>query len=105
MALLDRFNKQPAEIKKYQIDYSEWLATGATVSTVSTAVTLLNPAAGDVGEPTLTVGTTQIIGSGTIFEYFLSSGTDAKKYKVTFQADTSDFQKVESEIEFRLEDI
>jgi hypothetical protein len=28
MALLDRFDKQPTEIKKYQIDYSEWLPTG-----------------------------------------------------------------------------
>lgn len=103
MALLDRFNKQPAEIKKYQIDYSEWLATGETITAVSTAVTLINAAADDVGEPTLTVGTTQIL-SGTAFEYYLSSGTDGKRYKITFQADTSDSQKVESEIEFKVTD-
>lgn len=103
MALLDRFNKQPAEIKKYQIDYSEWLATGETVTSVVTAVTLLNPAADDVGEPTLTVGTTQIVG-GTVYEYYMSSGTDGKRYKVTFQASTSDSQTVESEIEFKVTD-
>lgn len=104
MALLDRFKKQPAEIKKYQIDYSEWLATGETVSSVGTAVTLLNPASGDVGEPTLTIGTTQIVG-GTVFEYYVSSGTDGKRYKVTFQASTSDSQTVESEIEFKVSDV
>jgi len=103
MALLDRFVKQPAEIKKYQIDYSEWLPTGETVTSVVTAVTVLNPADGDVGEPTLTIGTTQIVG-GTVYEYYVSSGTDGKRYKVTYQASTSDSQTVESEIEFKVTD-
>lgn len=104
MALLDRFNKQPNEIKKYQVDYSEWLATGETVSSVPTSVTLLNPATGDVGEPTLTVGSTQIVG-GNVFEYYVSSGTDGKRYKITFQASTTDSQTVESEVEFKVKDI
>jgi len=103
MALLDRFTKQPLEIKKYQIDYSEWLATGETVNGVATQVELLNPASGDVGEPTLTVGTTQVVG-GTVFEYYMSSGTDGKRYKVTFLATTTDTQTVESEIEFKVND-
>lgn len=103
MTLLDRFLKQPAEIKKYQIDYSEWLATGETVDSVVTAVTLLNPASGDVGEPALTIGTTAI-NAGTVFQYYVSAGTDGKRYKVTFQASTSDSQTVESEIEFKVSD-
>jgi len=103
MTLLDRFIKQPAEIKKYQIDYSEWLATGETVTSVVTAVTLLNPATDDVGEPTMTIGTTQIVG-GNVYEYYVSAGTDGKRYKVTFQASTSDTQTVESEIEFKVRD-
>lgn len=104
MTLLDRFRKQPAEIKKYQINYLEWLPTSITITTVTTAVTLLNPEADDVGEPTLTVGATAVIG-GTMYEYYLSSGTDKKNYKITFQADTSDSQKIESEIEFKVNDI
>ena len=104
MTLLDRFNKQPAEIKKYQIDYSEWLPTSINIVTVTTVVTLKNPAAGDVGEPTLTVGATAVIG-GTMYEYYLSSGTDKKNYKITFQANTNDAQKIESEIEFKVNDI
>jgi hypothetical protein len=103
MTLLDRFIKQPAEIKKYQIDYSEWLATGATVDSVVTAVTVINPADDDVGEPTMSIGTTQIVG-GNVYEYYVSSGTDGKRYKVTFQASTSDSQTVESEIEFKVRD-
>lgn len=103
MTLLDRFIKQPADIKKYQIDYSEWLATGETVLSVVTAVTLLNPADTDVGEPTMTIGTTQIVG-GTVYEYYVSLGTDGKRYKVTFQASTSDSQTVESEVEFKVTD-
>jgi hypothetical protein len=62
----------------------------------------LNPAATDVGEPTLTVGTTAI--NDDIYDYFLSLGTDAKRYKITFLADTSDSQRVESEIEFKVND-
>ena len=104
MALLDRFNKQPAEVKVYQIDYSEWLSTGETITNVDTTVELLNPETGDVGEPTLSIGTNQIVGSGTIFEYYVESGTDGKNYKVTFQADTSNLQLQESEIEFKVRD-
>ena len=105
MALLDRFKKQPDEIKKYQIDYSEWLVTGQTITSVSTVIEILNPASDDVGEPTLAIGITQVIAAGTIFEYFLSLGTDRNRYKLTFQADTSDIQKVESEIEFKVNDL
>ena len=104
MTLLDRFNKQPAEIKKYQIDYSEWLPQAITITLVTTAVKLLNPASSDVGEPTLTISATSIIG-GSMYEYYVSAGTDKKKYKVTFQADTNDAQKIESEIEFKVNDI
>lgn len=103
MALLDRFDKQPDEVKIYQIDYSQWLASGETVSSVTPTVELLNPESGDVGEPTLTVGTTQIL-SGNTYEYFMSSGTDGKNYKVTFLASTSLAQVQESEIEFKVRD-
>lgn len=104
MTLLDRFNKQPDEIKKYQIKYAEWLPTAITVSTVTTVVTLLNPASGDTGEPTLTVGPTNII-AGTLYEYYVNAGTDKKRYKITFKAVTNDAQTIESEIEFRVNDI
>lgn len=104
MTILDRFLKQPAEIKRYQIDYTEWLATSEGIVSVVEVVTLLNPAAGDVGEPTLTIDTTQIYAGGKIYEYYANGGTDGKRYKVTFQATTSEAQVVESEIEFKVKD-
>ena len=104
MTLLDKFKKQPDEVKRYQIDYSEWLPSGVSVTSVGTVVLLKNPASGDVGEPTLTVGATNII-SGTLYEYYLSSGTDKKEYKITFLASTNDAQIVESEIEFKVNDL
>lgn len=104
MALLDKFKKQPDEIKKYQINYSEWLGESETVTMVATAVELINPEASDVGEPTLLVGATAVIG-GTMFEYYLSLGTDKKRYKITFLADTTESQRVESEIEFKVDDL
>ena len=103
MTVLDRFHKQPDEIKKYQVTYAEWLADGETVTNVDTEVSVVNPAASDVGEPTLTIGTTSIPG-GTVFQYYVSSGTDGKTYKVTFKASTSDAQLVEGEIEFKVSD-
>lgn len=103
MTLLDRFNKQPAEAKKYQIDYSEWLATSETITSVVTSVALVNSASGDVGEPTLTLSYEAVV-DGTVFQYYVNSGTDGKKYKVTFQANTSDSQTLESEIEFKVND-
>ncbi len=103
MTLLDKFIKQPDEVKRYQIEYDEWLSTGEAIVSVVTAVTLLNPVAGDVGEPTMTIGTTAIIGT-TVYEYYVSAGTDGKRYKVTFQATTDAAQIVESEIEFKVKD-
>ncbi len=104
MALLDKFLKQPDENKKYQIDYSEWLAVGQTITSVAPTIALINAEAGDVGEPTLVIDNTNIIG-GTLYEYFASVGTDAKRYKVTFLATASNAEIQESEIEFKVDDI
>lgn len=104
MALLDRFKKQPNDNLKYHIDYSAWLPTGVSVSNaVVSNIDVLNPASTDVGEPTLSITSPTIIG-GTVIEYFASSGTDGKTYKVTFLSTMTDTQELESEIEFRVTD-
>jgi hypothetical protein len=105
MAVLDRFNKQPDEVKKYQIDYSAWLSTGVAISSSSQVITILNPASSDVGEPTLTISATAIIANGTGYQYYISGGTDGKRYKVTFLTNTADSQTLESEIEFTVSDV
>jgi hypothetical protein len=104
MALLDRFKKQPSDNLKYNIDYSAWLPSGVSVSnSVVSSIDVVNPASTDVGEPTLTISSPVIVG-GTIVQYFASSGTDGKTYKVTFLATMTDTQALESEIEFRVTD-
>lgn len=105
MALLDRFQKQPSDNLKYNIDYSEWLPTGVTLSNaVVAAVTVLNPASSDVGEPTLSISAPVLAGADKV-QYFASSGTAGKIYKVTFQATMSDSQILESEVEFKVNDV
>lgn len=105
MALLDRFQKQPSDNLKYHIDYSDWLPVGVTLNNaVVTAVDVLNPAGTDVGEPTLSISAPVVIGSDK-FQYFASGGTNGKVYKATFQATMSDSQILESEIEFKVNDV
>jgi hypothetical protein len=105
MAVLDRFKKQPSDNFKYHIDYSEWLPTGVNVaSSLVAGITVLNPASTDVGEPTLAITAPVVVGNDKI-QYFASSGTDGKRYKVTFQTLMSDTQLVESEIEFKVNDV
>ena len=104
MAILDRFKKQPTDNLKHTIDYSSWLPTGVTVSSViASSIDVLNPAASDVGEPTLLISAPSVVG-GDIVEYNARLGTDGKRYKVTFQATMSDAQVLESEIEFKVKD-
>lgn len=105
MAVLDRFKKQPADNLIHSIDYSSWLPSGVTVSScVVDSIEILNPAASDVGEPTLTISTPSVSG-GNVVTYYADVGTDGKKYKVTFQATMSDAQILESEIEFKVNDV
>jgi hypothetical protein len=105
MALLDRFQKQPSDNLKYHIDYSDWLPVGVTLNgAVVTSIDTLNPASTDVGEPTLSVSSPVVVDSEK-FQYFASGGTSGKLYKVTFQATMSDSQVLESEIEFKVNDV
>lgn len=105
MALLDRFQKQPSDNLKYHIDYVDWLPVGVTLSSaVVSSVVVLNPASTDVGEPTLSI-TAPVVVDNTKFEYFASSGTSGKVYKATFQATMSDSQILESEVEFKVNDV
>lgn len=99
--LLDRFNKQPAERKEYEIDFSDWLAEDAVISSVDSSVSLLG--SGDASEPTLAVEDPSI-DSGAVYQYFVSGGTDRKQYKVTFLVTFSDGQIGEWEVEYRVQD-
>lgn len=64
------FIKQPADNLDYDFDFSQWLATGDTLS--SSVVT---------SDPGITLGTK--IQSATNIKQFVSGGTDGQEYKVS----------------------
>ena len=64
------FNKQPAEVLDYDIDLTEWIASGDTVTGTTVSA--------DAG---LTVTVSN--GTTTIPKIWCSSGTDGTTYKVT----------------------
>lgn len=88
---LGRFTKQPAERKRYSIDYSDWLDTGETISTATFAVAptgALEVDAYTIGSPATSV------------VFFVNGGTSGVTYKVTVTITTSGGQIKEDEILF-----
>lgn len=99
--ILDRKEKQPAEVKDYPIDYSAWLAEisgGDTiVSATAVAVCLDDPA-----DTALIVD--KVVVSSTSIAVWLSAGTANKRYKVTVSVITVGGRKDESEFIIKLKD-
>lgn len=87
---LARFAKQPAERKRYTIDYSDWLDTGETISLVAFTVS-----------PTgLEIDAYSIAVSGTSVAFFANYGVNGTAYTVTVTITTSGGQIKEDEILF-----
>lgn len=96
--ILATYEKQPAEVKDYDIDYTQWLSPaedvldGVTAVVSSTAET----------SPTLVVDLVQ----HTVYvaKIWLSGGTPGVRYKVTVQAQTVGGRLDESELIFNVKD-
>lgn len=99
--ILDRKEKQPAEVKDYPIDYSQWLAEisgGDTLaSAIATAVCTT-----DATNTALVVN--QVVVSNTALSVWLSSGTDGQTYKVTVTATTAGGRVDQSEFIVKVRD-
>lgn len=99
--ILDRKEKQPAEVKDYPIDYSEWLAeiaAGDTIaSAVAAAVCTSTPA-----DTALVVN--QVVLSNTAVTVWLSAGTANEKYKVTVTVTTTGGRIDQSEFIVKVKD-
>lgn len=90
---LGNFPKAPAERKRYTIDYTDWLDTGETISTVTFGVTptgtgALGIDAYSIGSPAKTV------------VFFANFGLAGKQYTVTVTITTSGGQTKEDTILF-----
>lgn len=90
---LGNFNKQPVEVKDYDIDYSEWLSPG---DTVQSAVVVVAPT-GLVIDSTFT--------SDTAVKVWLSGGTTGTQYKLTVTTTTADGRVKEDEFKIRVKDV
>jgi hypothetical protein len=93
---LGKFVKSPVERKRYEIDYSEWLDTGETVSTIVFTPT---PA----GQ--LIIDAYSISSSGTSVVFFVNYGNAGISYTVDVLINTSGGQTKEDTIIYSVRNV
>ncbi|MFM7011768.1 MAG: hypothetical protein ACKO0Z_20965 [Betaproteobacteria bacterium] len=105
MAILKTYDKQPWEVKDYDIDYRDWLAgtqPADTIANVTTAVSCLT----DPPDSTLQVDSVTV--ANPRVKLMVSGGTSEKTYKVTVRMTTTGVdgfvRKDESELKFNVKD-
>ena len=96
--ILAKYEKQPAEVKDYDIDYSDWLIPAEdTIDGITTVVTSETQAT-----PTLEVDYTQ--NTITVAKLWVSGGTVGTQYKITVFMTSADGRIDESELIFSIKD-
>ena len=91
--ILAKYEKQPAEVKDYDIDYSEWLTAGDNVQAASVEVAPIG----------LTVESTFI--NDPRVKIWVSGGTTGTTYKLTVTATTADGRVKQDEFKVKVKDI
>lgn len=91
---LARFYKAAAERKRYSVDYTDWLDTGETISTVSFAV---SPS---TGTTPLEIDAYTISADGLQVIFFAAFGDDGATYTTTITIQTSGGQVKEDSVVF-----
>ena len=98
--ILEKYTKQPAERKDYDIEYAEWLApVGDTLDQVTPTVECLT----DPADTSFLVESVSI--TSTRAKLWISGGTHSHKYKITIKAETVGGRLDESELIFSVKDI
>jgi hypothetical protein len=97
--ILERYEKQPAELKDYDISYTEWLApVSDTLLNASTAVSCLtNP------EDTALVCNATFVSPQSV-KVWMAGGTDGERYKATVTVTTAGGRIDQSELVFSVKD-
>jgi hypothetical protein len=95
--ILDRYSQQPAEVRRRQIDYGEWLDTDEIITDVANAIS-------PVTVPPLALTSVTIDPTGKIVEYFASGGLTGTDYTVTITITTDDGQVREDELDITVEE-
>lgn len=92
MALIATFEKQPADVLDYDIDYATWLPDNDAIDTATATVT---PAGG------MEVDLTLIIENNTRVKIWVSGGVSGTTYKVEITVTTEDGRVKQDEVRFR----
>lgn len=95
MALIATFEKQPADVLDYDIDYATWLPDNDAIASVETAVT---PAGG------MEVDLTLVIENNTRVKLWVSGGVTGTTYKVEVTVTTDDGRVKQDEVRFRVKE-
>lgn len=97
--ILERFMKQPVEVKDYDINYAEWLdPMNDTLQSVDTTVTCLT----DPDDVSLVVNTTEVANKAV--KLWVSGGTTRQRYKIEVRVTTMGGRIDESELIFVVRD-
>lgn len=97
--ILEKYTKQPAEFKDYDIDYSDWLApiSDTVQSALVTIECLTSP-----GDTALTCST--VFTTNTQVKMWIAGGTVDQRYKLTVRMTTAGGRVDESELIFNIKE-
>lgn len=94
---LGKFIKSPDEVKRYSIDYTDWLDEGEYLSS---ATVTRSPSTG-----VMTINVDAIAANDTDLSFFVSGGTAGVTYKLLIHAVTTTGQQKEDTVLFLIRDV
>ncbi len=98
--ILEKFTKQPRDVKDYDVTYGDWLAvSGDTIRTVTATVECLS----DTTNTSLVCDA--IEWTQTFVKFWVSGGTSPHKYKLTFLVQTAGARSDECELIFNVKEV
>ena len=95
MALIATFEKQPADVLDYDIDYATWLPDN---DAIAEAVATVTPVGG------MEVDLTLVIQDNTRVKIWVSGGVSGTTYKVEITVTTDDGRVKQDEVRFRVKE-
>lgn len=102
MTKLAKYTQSPSEVKRYSIEYSDWLDTGENLGSATFAVT-------PVTDPAFVVQSSQIVAGDTgalsQLRFFVAGGVVNTSYSIVVTAETSGGQTKQDTVLFVLRDV
>ena len=95
MSILAKFEKQPADVQDFDIDFTEWLTGMSDTATGPSGLTV-------VAEAGLTILASTL--SNGVVKVWTSGGTDGTTYKITATITTAGARVKQAEIKIRVKE-